>query len=74
MRFRVSRFALIDTSTFGGWLKKKRLEMGLEQKELAEILGVSDGSVYNWENGRSRPTAKGLKQLNEVISFIDTNV
>lgn len=66
VRFRVSRYALIDTSTFGGRLKQRRLEKGWTQKELAEKLDVSECTVYNWENGRCGPSRENLEIIKEV--------
>ena len=68
VRFRVSRYALINTSTFGGWLRQRRLEMGLMQKELAKKIGVSKSSVYEWENGRKKPLKKNLERIYDVLS------
>ena len=51
------------SKTLGQLLRKLRLEKGLEQKELARRLGVSDTSVYNWENGRKRPSGKSRERL-----------
>ena len=67
MRFQVSRYALIDTSAFGGWLRQKRLEMGLMQKELAEEIGVSEDTVRNWENGRRHPSEEYLNKINDIL-------
>lgn len=33
-------------------IKKRRKELGYTQKELAEILGVSENTVYNYEKGK----------------------
>ena len=70
IRFRVSRYALIDTSTFGGWPRQKRLEMGLKQKELAVEIGVSKDTVRNWEKGRCRPSKESLEKIYDVLSWI----
>lgn len=41
--------------TFGDRLRKAREHAGLRQEVVAEILGVSPGSVSNWETGRGLP-------------------
>ena len=66
VRFRVSRYALIDTSAFGGWLKQRRLEKGWKQKELAERLDVSECTVYNWKKGRCGTSRENLEIIKEV--------
>ncbi len=41
--------------TPGDWFRKKRLERGLTQKQLADTLSVTDCTIRNWEKGRTRP-------------------
>lgn len=36
-------------------IRRHRLRMKLEQKQLAELIGVGKNSIGNWETGRSRP-------------------
>lgn len=36
----------------GGFLKFKRQERGLTQKEVADAVGVSEGTVSRWESGK----------------------
>lgn len=38
-------------------LKAQRKRLGLSASEAALLLGVSDQSVYKWENGKTRPRA-----------------
>lgn len=45
-------------------LKKKN---GLTQSKLAELIGVSDTAVANWERGASFPTGTRLSKLAEVF-------
>jgi len=33
------------------YVRKKRLDLGLRQAKLAERLGVSESTVWNWEHG-----------------------
>lgn len=39
----------------GAIIKTRRESLGLSQKDFAAMLGVSPGSVWNWENGESNP-------------------
>lgn len=39
-------------------LKKYREKRGVTQEQMGRLLGVSDVSVWKWENGRSRPNQK----------------
>ena len=67
IRFRVSRYALIDARNFSGSLRHKRLEKGLKQKELAKLLGVHKNKVYEWENGRGFPSVDLLLKIYEIL-------
>ena len=40
-----------------------RESKGLTQKELAEIVGVQDAVISNWETGRNRPNVDVSKKL-----------
>ena len=43
-------------NTLGNHLRKRRLDLGLLQQDLAERLGVVRSTVRNWEANRSQPT------------------
>lgn len=36
-------------------LKQARTDCGLRQKEVAEVLGIKDNTLSNWEKGRTEP-------------------
>lgn len=44
-----------------------RLRKGIQQKELALELGVTNAAVSNWEKGRSDPSGERLKRLSEIF-------
>lgn len=48
-----------------------RLERGLTQEELGEIIGVKRFSIYSYEKGRACPEMKGLVALAE---FFDVSI
>lgn len=50
-------------------LEACRVNAGLTQKELADILGVSAGTVANWENGKSEPSLSHLRKISEVSTI-----
>jgi DNA-binding XRE family transcriptional regulator len=35
----------------GEHIRKKRMDLGLLQREVAEIIGVTESSIWNWEHG-----------------------
>lgn len=48
-------------------LKQKRQELGLEQQELAELIGVSKQAYFKWEKGLSKPTKANIAKLEKVL-------
>jgi len=56
-----------ELKTLGDHLRKKRLELGLLQKDVAKILGVSQDTIYNWENNRTSP---GFRSIPKIIKFL----
>ena len=68
IRFRVSRYVLIDVSTFSGFLRQKRLEKGLTQEKLAKIIKVTTQSIRNWEKKRSLPSKELLERIYDILS------
>lgn len=48
-------------------LKQKREELGLEQQELAERIGVSKQAYFKWEKGLSKPTKANITKLEKVL-------
>lgn len=49
-------------------LKKERHRMGYTQKQLAQLLNVSQQTVGSWEVGRTEPDAKTLTKLSNVFN------
>ena len=56
-----------ELRTLGDHLKRKRLDLGLLQRAVAQKLGVAEASVYNWENGRSSPA---LRFVPRILAFL----
>lgn len=44
-------------------IKKIRLSKGLNQKEFAEVLGVSIVAVSQWETGTREPRPNNIKKI-----------
>ena len=44
-------------------LKAARTNAGLSQKEAAKVIGVSNKTLHNWENGISSPDAKYIDAI-----------
>jgi transcriptional regulator with XRE-family HTH domain len=56
-----------NPETLGEHLKKRRRQLGLLQRETAEMLGVSKDTVVNWEKDKTKPVAA---QFRPVVAFL----
>ena len=50
-------------------LKKARLEHGMSQEKIAELLGVSRQAVTKWETGQSAPSSEHLIALSRLYGI-----
>jgi DNA-binding XRE family transcriptional regulator len=53
--------------TLGDHLKKRRVEFGHIQRELAEHLGVSESTVRHWETNTTTPA---IRFVPRIITFL----
>ncbi len=51
-------------------IRQLRKGRGWTQFELAVRLGVTPGSIYNWEHGKNQPTGRRLRKLAEVFGVL----
>lgn len=49
-------------------LKKKRLESGLKQQEIADMMEVNRVTYTNWENGKREPTLDNVVKLAKLFN------
>jgi DNA-binding transcriptional regulator YiaG len=56
--------------TLGDYLRKKRLDLGLLQKEVADQLGVDTASICNWESNEVQPMVHCLPG---IFAFLGHN-
>ena len=49
-------------------IRQLRVERGLSQVDLAEILGVSKQSISNWENDNIQPSIEMLLKISKTFS------
>lgn len=62
----------MDNIDFASRISELRRERGLSQKELGDMLGVSNKAVSKWENGESLPKTSTMLKLAELLG-IDGN-
>ncbi len=56
-----------NPKTLGDYLRRRRIELGLLQRDVAKIVGVSEDCITFWENNKTDPTAKHVAK---IIHFI----
>ena len=56
--------------TLGDHLRKRRLDLALTQKEVAQRLGADETSVWNWEKNRSSPALRFVPRIIEFLGYI----
>ena len=57
----------MDNLQFGAFVAQLRKERGMTQKELADILHVTDKAVSKWETGKGFPDMKLLEPLARAL-------
>ena len=60
---------MIDKKTFGSFIRSKRMEKNYSQKELAELLFVTEGAISKWERGISYPDITMISDLCRVLDI-----
>jgi DNA-binding XRE family transcriptional regulator len=55
--------------TWGDHLLKRRLELKLFQREVAQILGVNETSVYDWEKHRTEPMVHLIPRITQFLGY-----
>ena len=56
--------------TLGDHLRKRRLDLNLLQKEVAQKIGVGETSVYNWENNLAKPALRFIPRIIEFLGYV----
>ena len=51
----------------GSFIAHRRKELGMTQRQLAEILGVTNKAVSKWETGQGLPDVGSLPELARVL-------
>jgi len=60
----------IELNTLGDHIRKRRLELGLLQRDVAKIMGVCEDTITGWETGRSNPSKR---LIGSIIKFLNYN-
>jgi len=57
--------------TIGDMIRKRRLDLGLRQTDVAEIVGCATMTVVNWEKGHTE--FPQINHMAEVVQFLGFN-
>ena len=60
---------LKDAHAVGKRIKYYRERQGLDQRDVAQAVGISSNAVSNWENGRARPDFSVVPKLCETLEI-----
>ena len=58
-----------ELRTLGDHLKTRRLDLGLFQRDVAQILAVDKMSVCNWEVNRTSPALRFVPRIVEFLGY-----
>jgi transcriptional regulator with XRE-family HTH domain len=55
--------------TLGDHIRKKRLDLGLLQREVAQKIGASEASIHNWEIGHATPSINFIPKILKFLGY-----
>jgi len=58
-----------NPKNFGEMIRKKRMDTRITMREIAERLGVSETTVYNWEIRNIKPYRKTEEKLRDILGL-----
>lgn len=59
----------ITFNHLGDHLRKRRLDLGLQMKQAAKLLGAHAQSLTNWEEGRTAPAVRYVPAILEFLGY-----
>ncbi|MBI1805107.1 MAG: helix-turn-helix transcriptional regulator [Ignavibacteriae bacterium] len=59
-----------DLKTLGDHIRKRRLDLGMHQKDVAKLINTTTSTITNWEKNRTSPR---LRLLPSVFGFLGYN-
>ena len=65
----IARLAYDNPKQLGSLIRLKRKDLGMTQKELAEVIGVRHGTVSGWELGKCFPMPISLERIAKVLGW-----
>ena len=65
---------IINPTTIGEKLKNRRIELGLLQKDVANVIGVCEVSITLWENNRNEPSIIYCPKIIQFLGYVPFEV
>jgi len=59
-----------NPKSLGEHVKKRRMDLGLKQAEVAGLVGVDKWTVLNWERGKTEPV---VRYYSAILAFLGYN-
>ena len=59
---------IITSKEIGGRIKNRRIELGISQEKLAEVLDVTYQQVQRYENGTNRLNVENIQLIADALS------
>lgn len=60
---------IIDQIKIGKFIRERRLQQGLTQRQLADLINVGAGTISKWECGRGLPELVNILPLCEILEI-----
>lgn len=58
-----------ELKTFGDHIRQKRLDLKLEQKDVAKMIQVTTSCIWNWENHWTRPMVRYYPAIIDFLGY-----
>ena len=66
----ISKAYPTELKTIGDHVRKRRLDLGLLQKDVAKIIGTHALSIMNWETKRTLPSIEYIPKIIEFLGYL----
>ena len=57
-----------DPKTIGEAIRKRRLDLGLRQIDVANLIGCNEMTVVNWEKGYTNPRRDKIERVKKFLA------
>jgi transcriptional regulator with XRE-family HTH domain len=58
-----------ELKTLGDHIRKRRLDLGLFQRQVAEQIGVDETTIWNWECHKSSPQVHNISAVVRYLGY-----